>query len=443
MVAAAGPTSDFPPPPPESWFRQPVDHFDSSNNETWDQRYWVNTDYYTLGGPMIVNINGEGPANGLFSVIGISAEAANATGALVLSLEHRYYGKSVVTPNLSVDNLKYLTEEQALADVANAITQLRVDFGVAGKTMVVGGSYSGALSSWARLKYPEVIAGALSFSSPVLAANNFYAYDMTTKIALGSECAAAMDKVSDAINSAWSSSEGRDGLQKMFNICHPMDQDATTKALFGFAIVGGVEEVVQYDNPPSLPLKPFCQMVLEGDTPIEGYAKAYLTYGGVGNQCTEIDFMTSLASTKVDTSAIGGRMWMWQKFTAFGFYKPLDHKSSVLDIPEVNMEFFSDTVNKAIFGTSGLANTDATNKMYGANFPSSTNVLFINSLLEPWHDLSVTDKKHAGANPTPVTYTGAGHCAPMLPQTPQDPPSLITARQDAIAFAQLLLNGSD
>merc|ERR1711916_123711 len=288
----------------------------------------VNTDYYTLGGPMIVNINGEGPANGLFSVIGISAEAANATGALVLSLEHRYYGKSVVTPNLSVDNLKYLTEEQALADVANAITQLRVDFGVAGKTMVVGGSYSGALSSWARLKYPEVIAGALSFSSPVLAANNFYAYDMTTKIALGSECAAAMDKVSDAINSAWSSSEGRDGLQKMFNICHPMDQDATTKALFGFAIVGGVEEVVQYDNPPSLPLKPFCQMVLEGDTPIEGYAKAYLTYGGVGNQCTEIDFMTSLASTKVDTSAIGGRMWMWQKFTAFGFYKPLDHKSS-------------------------------------------------------------------------------------------------------------------
>merc|ERR1711916_345091 len=176
-------------------------------------------------------------------------------------------------------------------------------------------------------------------------------------------------------------------------------------------IVGGVEEVVQYDNPPSLPLKPFCQMVLEGDTPIEGYAKAYLTYGGVGNQCTEIDFMTSLASTKVDTSAIGGRMWMWQKFTAFGFYKPLDHKSSVLDIPEVNMEFFSDTVNKAIFGTSGLANTDA------------------------------TDKMHAGANPTPVTYTGAGHCAPMLPQTPQDPPSLVTARQDAIAFAQLIIHG--
>lgn len=44
-------------------------------------------------------------------------------GALLMSLEHRYYGDSQPFADHSTDNLQYLTSEQALADIANFITR--------------------------------------------------------------------------------------------------------------------------------------------------------------------------------------------------------------------------------------------------------------------------------------------------------------------------------
>ena len=42
-------------------------------------------------------------------------------GALLVSLEHRYYGKSRPLPDLGVKNLAWLSSHQALADIARFI----------------------------------------------------------------------------------------------------------------------------------------------------------------------------------------------------------------------------------------------------------------------------------------------------------------------------------
>jgi hypothetical protein len=48
-------------------------------------------------------------------------ELAEEKQALMISLEHRFYGESYPTSDMSVDNLTFLTSEQALADLARFI----------------------------------------------------------------------------------------------------------------------------------------------------------------------------------------------------------------------------------------------------------------------------------------------------------------------------------
>lgn len=76
---------------------------------------------------------------------------------------------------MSIDNLKYLTSHQALADIALFIESMNVKYRLdsSQKWIVFGGSYAGSLAAWAREKYPNLIYGAISSSGPLLAKVDF------------------------------------------------------------------------------------------------------------------------------------------------------------------------------------------------------------------------------------------------------------------------------
>jgi len=63
--------------------------------------------------------------------------------------------------NMSTENLQYLTSEQALADFANFIQQYSTQNPELAKVpwIAFGGSYSGSLAAWLKLKYPHLITG--------------------------------------------------------------------------------------------------------------------------------------------------------------------------------------------------------------------------------------------------------------------------------------------
>lgn len=46
-------------------------------------------------------------------------ELAPKLGAMLVAVEHRYYGESVPTEDLSTPNLEWLSSKQALADLAH------------------------------------------------------------------------------------------------------------------------------------------------------------------------------------------------------------------------------------------------------------------------------------------------------------------------------------
>lgn len=86
---------------PDRYFTQRLDHYDASlRNASFQQRYFENSTWYKNGGPVFLCVGGEGPALDA-TVVSRSVHCSDATelapsvGALIVVLEHRYYGKSV------------------------------------------------------------------------------------------------------------------------------------------------------------------------------------------------------------------------------------------------------------------------------------------------------------------------------------------------------------
>lgn len=96
----------------------------------------------------------------------ILQKLAKATHGIGVVLEHRYYGESFPTADLSTESLRFLTTEQALADEAY-FAQNIVFPGFENVTLTApttayigyGGSYAGGFSAFMRTEYPDVFWG--------------------------------------------------------------------------------------------------------------------------------------------------------------------------------------------------------------------------------------------------------------------------------------------
>lgn len=76
---------------------------------------------------------------------------------------------------MSSKNLVYLSSEQALADLANFIVNIKTKYKIpsSAKWVAFGGSYPGSLAAWLRMKYPHLVYAAVSSSGPLLAKIDF------------------------------------------------------------------------------------------------------------------------------------------------------------------------------------------------------------------------------------------------------------------------------
>lgn len=80
--------------------------------------------------------------------------------------------------NATTDNLRILSIEQSLADLASFIVQIKRNDAryTDSKVILVGGSYSATMATWFRKRYPHLAVGAWSSSAPVLAKAAFIEY---------------------------------------------------------------------------------------------------------------------------------------------------------------------------------------------------------------------------------------------------------------------------
>ncbi len=77
---------------------QRLDNFDPSNTAIWGQRFFMNDEFYTPGGPLFVFLAGEWTITPYRLTNSLMYDMADDLNAAIFYLEHRYYGESRPTP---------------------------------------------------------------------------------------------------------------------------------------------------------------------------------------------------------------------------------------------------------------------------------------------------------------------------------------------------------
>lgn len=107
---------------------------------------------------------------------------AKQHNALLIQLEHRFFGKSYpiiingTMGDMSLSTLRVLTAQQALEDLANFIKTFKYkNMELKNpKWILFGGSYPGSLCAWSRSKYPDLTVGGICSSAPIWVKMDFY-----------------------------------------------------------------------------------------------------------------------------------------------------------------------------------------------------------------------------------------------------------------------------
>ncbi|KAL6105022.1 uncharacterized protein ACO6RY_06636 [Pungitius sinensis] len=439
----------------EQWFTQRLDHFNGADRRVWKQRYFVNKAFYKPGGPVFLMIGGEGPANPAWMRDGAWLTYAQKLGALCLMLEHRFYGESHPTANLSTDNLRYLSSRQALADLAHFRSVTAERLGLADRKWVAfGGSYPGSLAAWFRLKYPHLVHAAVATSAPVRAAVNFPEYLEVVWRSLASEdadCPVLVKKASWTLAERLKDPKTYDNITKDFNLCSKLQvQTEMDSAYFLETLAGNFMDVVQYNEDnrgfegatgTNITIKVLCGVMADtslGDPYARYAAVARLMMDTFSIKCLNASY-EGYRRDMADASwsgpaAGGGRQWVYQTCTEFGFYQSTDSPNQPFTgFPLV----YHVTQCADFYNVSGEQLAEAvaqTNELYGAYDIRSTRIVLPNGSIDPWHALGVTTD--ISPDLPAVFIQGTAHCANMYPARTEDLPQLALARDHIFLLLQ-------
>ncbi|XP_044057224.1 thymus-specific serine protease isoform X1 [Siniperca chuatsi] len=436
----------------EGRIHQQLNHFNRQDVSTFPQRFFVNEAYWQCpDGPVFLFIGGEGPIFEFDVLGGHHVDMAEKHGALLLVLEHRFYGDSINPDGLKTENLADLSSQQALADLAVFHQYISQSFNLSHRNTWIsfGGSYSGALSAWFRGKFPHLVYGAVASSAPVRAKLDFSAYTNTVGLSLMNEAVGGSKKCLAGVREAFAAVEaalmGGNASQVAvdFGCCQiPKDLDDQIELMQNLADI--VMGTVQYNEEGVLmSINELCSVMTNkseaDDQDIEAYNRlvklAQIYYSTSEEPCLDISHektVKDLMDTSLHSGRRAERQWTYQTCTEFGFYQTCEDAtcpfSGMLTL-QAQTE-----VCPMLFGIShhSLPGRIAfTNNYYGGDNPHTHRVLYVNGGIDPWKELSVVqDRAEEGEEAQTIFIKDTAHCADMMSGRVTDRCSLKRAREE-------------
>mmetsp|Transcript_17151 Transcript_17151/g.33606 ORF Transcript_17151/g.33606 Transcript_17151/m.33606 type:complete len:488 (-) Transcript_17151:124-1587(-) len=434
------------------------DHFDGSNDNLWQQEYFVNDTFWkgpSSGAPVFLCVGGEGPALD-DSVTSASVHCNDAvewleeTGALFLALQHRYYGCQsnstacpVEYPIQEVKDMRFLSSRQALEDIALFHMHMVEEFHLTptNRWVTFGGSYPGMLAAFARSKYPHLFYAAVSSSSPVQAAlemPGYYDYaarayseesvggsqECRAKIALGHK---QIGNIFDSKNATKLSE-----LEEQFSL-----NSGALDSLDGqrnFAGNGVADFPSQGNDPlcstPSCNIKEICKTMLRPELePVVALATVRKEQQTQSFSSREQMRPRLGASNILETD-----LWSWQVCTEFGYLQTCNIGSECMFTQGLVTLDYMFTSSCSMYGFNDIERTAAavvrSNVEYGGISITTPRILWIGGTVDPWLALSVQhlSKEQVHADQRMLLVLGASHHAWTHPTDAHDQSSVQDAR---------------
>ncbi|XP_037534378.1 thymus-specific serine protease [Nematolebias whitei] len=265
------------------------------------------------------------------------------------------------------------------------------------------------------------------------------------------ECPILVKKASDTLVARLKDPRTFDSITKDFNLCSKLQiQTEMDSAYFLETLAGNFMDVVQYneDNREfegvvggNITIKVLCGMMANtslGDPYARYAAVARLMTDTFSQKCLDASFSNytrDMSNTSWDGPAAGGgRQWVYQTCTEFGFYQSTDSPNQPFSGFPLGYHVKQCA---AFYNISAEQVTEAvaqTNECYGGYVIHSSRIVFPNGSIDPWHALGIT--QDITAELPAVFIKGTAHCADMYPARSQDLPQLPLARDHIFLLLQ-------
>lgn len=214
--------------------------------------------------------------------------------------EHRYYGESQPTQNLSTSNLRYLNVKQALHDLNHFIVTIKNQIkGLEdSKVILVGCSYAGSIASWFHVMFPGVAAGSWASSAPLQAKPDLKEFKEFVGIAIkevgGEDCYNRIENAIIILEDMISNDETIE-VKRLFKICNNFDSNNDLDVFTFFIGISNIfVEVVQSQSPSRNSIQKACKEIMAFETDVQGLA-SYVVSTTIGkHDCINFSYASLL-----------------------------------------------------------------------------------------------------------------------------------------------------
>lgn len=368
------------------------------------QRYFANPDNYQEGGPIFIYVGGDYEVGTYWLEHGHMHDIAVDLNGFVFGSEMRFFGRNHPTSDVSTDNLRFLTTEQVLADLAFMIDHIKQEDPrlTDARVILVGTAFGANVATWFRARYPAHSDGVWSSSSYVEARMNYAEYfemignDINTFGSFG--CYRRIWRAFRTIQNLIEASRSQ-VLDDLFHLCHPLNASSTLEVQHFYEEVAGAIAIATIGGGFNYVFD-LCDSLTNADTSNDLIAFAdWFSLEHRGGPCFEQSFQEVVDfHSETDWSALGvltgRRQYQYLACTEYGWFattdsdnQPFGNQIDAAYYVELCRQIFGDWMTDEAIRNG----TESFNLSFGGTQPDITNAFFTNGELDPHRLLNVQD----------------------------------------------------